>query len=281
MKKYKGYTQSRRNMTTVEYGGLSKVKPMKSATVGFKSHAGRNNAGRITVRHQGAGVKQVYRIINFKQDKLDVPGRIEALEYDPYRSAFIARVVYKDGERHYHLAHSKAQVGDNILVSAKAPLKAGNRVPLKKIPAGYNVHNLETRPGGGGKIIRSAGSAAQVLSHDGDYTQIKMPSGEVRKLPSIGFATLGQVSNPEHNLVVIGNAGRARRMGIRPTVRGTAMNPRDHKYGGGEGRQPRGTKRPKDKWGNITGGRKTRKPKKWSNILIVSRRVSRRNKNNK
>ena len=268
-------------MTTVEYGGLSKVKPMKSATVGFKSHAGRNNAGRITVRHQGAGVKQVYRIINFKQDKLDVPGRIEALEYDPYRSAFIARVVYKDGERHYHLAHSKAQVGDNILVSAKAPLKAGNRVPLKKIPAGYNVHNLETRPGGGGKIIRSAGSAAQVLSHDGDYTQIKMPSGEVRKLPSIGFATLGQVSNPEHNLVVIGNAGRARRMGIRPTVRGTAMNPRDHKYGGGEGRQPRGTKRPKDKWGNITGGRKTRKPKKWSNILIVSRRVSRRNKNNK
>ncbi|MCR4261141.1 MAG: 50S ribosomal protein L2 [Candidatus Colwellbacteria bacterium] len=281
MKKYKGYTQSRRNMTTVEYGGLSKIKPMKAAQKGMKKHAGRNNTGRITVRHQGAGVKQVYRKVDFDQKKLDIPGRVEAIEYDPYRSAFIVRVVYKDGERHYHLAHSKAQVGDLTITSAKSPLKAGNRTVLKKIPVGYAVHNLETRPGGGGKIIRSAGSAAQVLGHDGDYTQIKMPSGEVRKLPSLGFATLGQVSNPEHNLVVIGNAGRKRRMGIRPTVRGTAMNPRDHKYGGGEGRQPRGTKRPKDKWGNITGGRKTRKPKKWSNKLIVKRRVSRRNKNNK
>ena len=281
MKKYKGYTQSRRNMTTVEYGGLSKIAPMKSALKGMKKHAGRNNRGRITVRHQGSGVKQTYRMVDFNQKKLDIPGRIEALEYDPYRSAFIARVVYKDGERQYHLAHSKAKVGDNVISSAKSPLKAGNRMPLGKIPAGYEVHNLETRPGGGGIIIRSAGSAAQVLGHDGAYTQVKMPSGEVRKMPSLGFATLGQVSNPEHNLTVIGNAGRKRRMGVRPTVRGTAMNPRDHKYGGGEGKQPRGTKRPKDKWGNITGGRKTRKPKKWSNKLIVSRRVSRRNKNNK
>ena len=267
-------------MTTVDYGGLSKVKPMKASTTGIKKRAGRNNTGRITVRHQGGGVKQVYRIIDFKQNKLDIPARIEALEYDPYRSAFIARVVYRDGERHYHLAHSTAKVGDSLIISVKSPLKAGNRTILKKIPAGYEVHNLETRPGEGGRIIRSAGSAAQVLGHDGDYTQIKMPSGEVRKLPSAGFATLGQVSNPEHNLVVIGNAGRRRRMGIRPTVRGTAMNQRDHKYGGGEGRQPRGTKRPKDKWGNITGGRKTRKPKKWSNKLIVKRRVSIRNKNN-
>lgn len=281
MKQYKGYTQSRRKMTTVDYSGLTKVRPMKSATFGMKKRAGRNNLGRITVRHQGAGVKQLYRNVDFKHTKIDIPGRIEAIEYDPFRSAFIVRVLYKDGERQYHLGHSKAQVGDAVLASSKAPLKPGNRMPLKNIPVGYEVHNLETKPGAGGKIIRSAGSAAQVLGHDGDYTHIKMPSGEVRKLPSLGFATLGQVSNPEYNLTVIGNAGRKRRMGIRPTVRGKAMNPRDHKYGGGEGRQPRGTKRPKDKWGNIVGGRKTRKPNKWSDGLIVTKRVSRRNKSNK
>lgn len=265
-------------MTTVDYGHLSKEGPMKSATVGIKRRAGRNSAGRITVRHQGGGAKRLYRKVDFGQDKFDIPGKIEALEYDPYRSAFIMKVIYADGERRYHLAHSEAKVGDQIKSSLKAALKAGNRMPLKKVPVGYQVHNLEVSPGGGGRIIRSAGSSAQILGHDGAYTQVKMPSGEVRKLLSEGFATLGQVSNPEHSLTVIGNAGRKRRMGVRPTVRGAAMNPVDHKYGGGEGRQPRGTKRPKDKWGNIIGGRKTRKRKKWSNKLIVARRKGKRSK---
>ncbi|MEX2054299.1 MAG: 50S ribosomal protein L2 [Candidatus Colwellbacteria bacterium] len=278
MKTYKPYTASRRQMTTVDYSGLSKEKPMKSATVGKKRYAGRNNRGRITVRHQGGGVKRNYRIIDFKQDKIDVPGTVEALEYDPNRSAFIARVVYLDGERRYHLAHSKTQVGDKIKTTSKASLKIGHRMPLKKIPVGYQIHNIETKPGMGGKIVRSAGSSAQVLSHDAGYSHLKMPSGEVRKISSESFATLGQVANPEHSLTVIGNAGRKRRMGVRPTVRGSAMNPVDHKYGGGEGRQPRGTKRPKDIWGNITGGKKTRNKKKWSNKLIVKRRTSKRNK---
>ena len=278
MKKYNPYTPSRRQMTTVDYSGLSKDGPMKSATKGMKRHAGRNNLGRITVRHQGGGVKRKYRMVDFAQDKFDIPGKIEGLEYDPYRSAFIMKVLYADGERRYHLAHSKAKVGDKVLTSQKAALDVGNRIPLVKIPSGYEVHNLEIKPGRGGKIIRSAGSSAQVLGHDGKYSQIKMPSGEVRKILSAGLATLGQVSNPEHSLVVIGNAGRKRRMGVRPTVRGSAMNAVDHKYGGGEGRQPRGTKRPKDKWGNIIGGPKTRKKTKWSNKLIVKRRVSKRNK---
>ncbi len=278
MKKYKPYTKSRRQMTVVDYSELSKEKPLKSATKGMKRHAGRNNYGRITVRHQGAGVKRNYRAVDFKHDKLDIPGTIEGLEYDPNRSAFIARVVYADGERRYHLAHAKARVGDKVKASAKAALKAGNRMPLKKIPVGYEIHNIEIKPGNGGAIIRSAGSSAQVLGHDAGYSHIKMPSGEVRKVLSEGFATLGQVSNPEHNLTVIGNAGRKRRMGIRPTVRGAAMNPVDHKYGGGEGRQPRGTKRPKDKWGNIIGGKKTRKQNKWSDKLIVKRRAGKRSK---
>ncbi len=265
-------------MTTVSYSDLDKIRPMKSALVGIKRRAGRNTGGRITVRHKGGGVKRLYRLVDFRQDKLDVPARIEALEYDPYRSAFIMRVLYGDGERRYHLAHSGAKVGSQITFSAKAPLKDGNRLPLRRIPVGYSVYNVELEPGRGGKIIRSAGSAAQVLAYEGDYVHLRMPSGEIRRVLADGFATLGQVSNPEHNLVVVGKAGRKRLMGVRPTVRGTAMNPVDHKYGGGEGKQRRGTKRPKDIWGNITGGHKTRKPKKWSNRLILKRRVSKKKK---
>ncbi|MBU2101401.1 50S ribosomal protein L2 [Patescibacteria group bacterium] len=278
MKKYKPYTPSRRQMTVVEYDGLSKDRPMKSSTVKIKQRAGRNNLGRITVRHKGSGAKRLYRLVDFNQDKLDIQGRVEALEYDPYRSAFITRVVYVDGERRYHLAHAESKVGDKIITSEKAPLKNGNRLPISKIPVGYQVHNIETMPGQGGKIIRSAGSSAQVLAHDSKYAQLKMPSGEVRKILAKNLATLGQVSNQEHSLTVIGKAGRKRLMGIRPTVRGAAMNAVDHKYGGGEGRQPRGTKRPKDIWGNVIGGPKTRKKTKWSNKLIIKRRVSRRNK---
>ncbi len=265
-------------MTVVSYGVLSKGKPMKSATASIKRNSGRNNLGRITVRHKGGGVKRLYRMVDFKQDKYDIPGKIKTMEYDPYRSAFIMRVSYADGEERYHLAYDQARVGDTIITSQDAPLKNGNRLPLGKIPVGYPVHNVEIQPGRGGKIIRSAGSSTQVLAHDGKYAHLKMPSGEVRKVLLDNLATTGQVSNQEHSLTVIGKAGRKRLMGIRPTVRGAAMNPVDHKYGGGEGRQPRGTKRPKDIWGNIIGGRKTRNKKKWSSKLIIKRRVSKRNK---
>lgn len=266
-------------MTSVDYSGLSKVSPMKSALKSNKKNAGRNSQGRITVRHQGGGAKRRYRVIDFKQtDKLGVPGRVETLEYDPNRSSFIMRVVYKDGDRRYVLAPTGIEVGQEIITAEQAPFKTGNRMPLAKIPVGYAVHNIEMQPGRGGQIVRSAGSQAKVLAHEAGYTNIKMPSSEVRKVMSKNFASLGQVSNPEHNLVVIGKAGRNRWMGVRPTVRGSAMNPVDHPYGGGEGRTQRGTKRPKDKWGNITGGRKTRKKKNKSNRLIVSRRVNKRRK---
>ncbi|MBT9151224.1 MAG: 50S ribosomal protein L2 [candidate division WS2 bacterium] len=263
-------------MTVVSYGILSKVEPMKSALLRLKSNAGRNNQGRITVRHQGGGVKKLYRVVDFKQNKLNVPGRVEALEYDPYRSAFIMRVLYKDGDRRYLLAPKDIKVGEKIVTSEKVTLSLGNRLPLKNIPVGYGVYNVELTPGKGGEVVRSAGSQAQVLAHEDGYTHLKLPSGEVRKILWGNFASLGQVSNPDHNLVNIGKAGRSRLMGIRPTVRGTAMNPVDHPYGGGEGKQPRGTKRPKTLWGKVTGGHKTRNKKKWSGKLIVSRRGKKR-----
>lgn len=277
MKHYKPYTKSRRQMTVVDYSHLSKVEPMKSATSSLRSNAGRNCFGHITVRHQGGGVKKIYRAIDFKQtDKLNIPGKVETLEYDPYRTSFIMKVLYKDGDRRYHIAVNNAKVGDSIIIAENAPLAPGNRLFLKNIPVGYFVHNVELTNGKGGQITRSAGSQAQVLAHEDGYTHLKLPSGEVRKVVWINFASLGQVSNPDNNLVVIGKAGRSRMMGIRPTVRGTVMNPCDHPYGGGEGKQPRGTKRPKTKWGKITGGHKTRNKKKWSNKMIVSRKVKKK-----
>lgn len=279
MKRYKPYTPSRRHMTSVDYSGLDKVAPMKSALAPLKKNAGRNNRGRITVRHQGGGAKRRYRNIDFKQlDKLDVKGKVETLEYDPNRSAFIMKVLYRDGERRYVLAPVNIEIGQEIIASAKAPLETGNRMALENVPVGYFVHNVELQPQKGGQIVRSAGSQAQILAHEGGYTNLKLPSGEIRKVLSRNFASLGQVSNPEHNLVVIGKAGRTRLMGVRPTVRGSAMNPVDHPYGGGEGKAQRGTKRPKDKWGNITGGRKTRKKKKPSSKLIIKRRTPKRRK---
>lgn len=266
-------------MTSVDYSGLSRVKPMKSAIAPLKKRAGRNNRGRITVRHQGGGVKRRYRIIDFKQtDKMEIPAKVETIEYDPNRSSFIMRVLYGDGERRYHLAPSGIEIGSKVITSQKAPFGVGNRMPLESIPSGYNVYNVELQPGKGGQIVRSAGSQAQILAHEGGYTNLKMPSSEIRKVLSRNYATIGQVSNPEHNLVVIGKAGRKRLMGVRPTVRGSAMNAVDHPYGGGEGKTQRGTKRPKDKWGNITGGRKTRKKKKPSKRLIINRRVKKRRK---
>jgi large subunit ribosomal protein L2 len=224
------------------------------------------------MRHQGSGNKKVYRIVDFLQNKIDVPGRVETIEYDPYRSGFISLVVYKDGERRYVLAPKDLKVGEEIVVSAKAPLKPGNRVKIKNVPVGYFVHNVEIRSGGGGRLARSAGSYAEVLAHEAGLTDLRMSSKEIRKVSSEAWASIGQVSNPDYNLVNIGKAGRSRWLGIRPTVRGSAMNPVDHPYGGGEGAQPRGTKRPKTIWGKVTGGHKTRHPKKWSSKWIVQRR---------
>lgn len=259
-------------MTTVDYGVLTASKPFKALVKKIKNNAGRNNDGRITMRHQGSGRKKLYRLVDFKQNKLNVPGRVETIEYDPYRTAFIALITYQNGEKRYILAPKDLKVGDPILTAPAAPLLPGNRLLLKNIPIGYQVHNVEIQAGKGGQLARSAGTYLEVLGQEGNYVLLKMASGEIRKVSADGYASLGQVSNPDWNLVNVGKAGRSRWLGIRPTVRGNAMNPVDHPHGGGEGRQPRGTKRPKDIWGNITGGRKTRNRKKWSNKLIMQRR---------
>lgn len=272
MKQYKPTTPSRRQMSTVDYGVLTASEPVKKLTIKLAKHSGRNSQGRITMRHQGGGHRKLYRVIDFRQDKVGIPGRVVSLEYDPYRTAFIASVLYKDGEMRYILASKSMKKGDEITVGESGQLKEGNRMLLKNIPVGYLVYNVELRKGSGGKLARSAGSYAEILAHENGLTNLKLSSGEVRRVDWDGFASLGQVSNPDHNLVVIGKAGRSRWLGIRPTVRGSAMNPRDHPYGGGEGRAQRGTKRPKTKWGKVTGGHKTRKKKKWSNQLIIKRR---------
>lgn len=259
-------------MSTVDYRTLTANNPWKPLTKRLRSHSGRNNRGVITVRHQGGGSKKLYRSVDFREDKIGIPGKTETLEYDPYRTAFIARISYRDGERRYILAPAELKVGDEVLSAEHAPLKIGNRLPLKHIPVGTFVHNVELRPGTGGRLARSAGTYAEVLAQDGATTQLVLSSKEVRTVSSKAWASIGQVSNPEYNLVNIGKAGRARGLGIRPTVRGSAMNPVDHPYGGGEGKQPRGTRRPKTLWGKITGGRKTRRVKKWSNPSILKRR---------
>lgn len=281
MKKYKPTTPSRRGMTGILYKKVlstTKSEPLKSLSGGFKRAKGRNNQGRITTRHKGGGSKRLYRQIDFKYDKKDIPAKIETIEYDPNRSGFIALVSYVDGEKRYVLLPHGMKVRDKFLVSDKADVKPGNRLPLSKIPPGTHVYNVEVQPNGGAKLGRSAGNSIELLACDSGYAQLKMPSREVRKVSEACWASIGSVSNEEHSLVVLGKAGRSRWMGIRPTVRGSAMNPVDHPYGGGEGRQPRGTKKPKTKWGKITGGVKTRKRKKYSNSLIVQRRKSKRRK---
>ncbi|MCE9628974.1 MAG: 50S ribosomal protein L2 [Candidatus Vogelbacteria bacterium] len=273
MKKYAPTTPSRRHMTTVTYRGvLTASEPHKPLTVGGKRHVGRNNAGRITVRHKGGGHKRLYRAVDFVFDKKDIPAKVETVEYDPNRSGFIGLVCYRDGERRYVLLPKNVKPGDEILTSDKAEIKAGNRLPLKNITVGTFIYNIEIKPGGGARLVRSAGSFSEVLGNDAGYTTIKMPSTEVRKINENAWASIGTVSNEESKLVTIGKAGRSRWLGIRPTVRGSAMNPVDHPYGGGEGRQGRGTKRPKTKWGKITGGRKTRRAKKYSDKFVVTRR---------
>lgn len=260
-------------MTVIDYRKtLTKTKPEKALVLPLKKNAGRNSQGRITTRHQGGGHKRLYRIIDFKQDKFNIPGKISSIEYDPNRNGFISLIVYRDGEKRYIIAPQDIKVGDEIISAEKTEFKAGNRMFLKNIPIGTLVYNIEIMPGSGGIIARSAGSCAKVMGFDGGYCHLAMPSKELRMVRENCYASIGQVSNPEHNTMVIGKAGRTRWLGIRPTVRGSAMNPCDHPYGGGEGRQRRGTKRPKTKWGKVTGGHKTRKKKKWSNRLIIKRR---------
>ena len=278
MKTYKPTTPSRRNMQTIDYKKVLTVsEPYKPLTKGMRRGSGRNHHGRITTNHKGGGHKRSFREIDFMFNKHDVPAKIETIEYDPNRSAFISLVCYRDGERRYMLAPKNAKVGDMFIVSETAPVVSGTRTSLSRVPVGTFVYNVELKPKGGAKLARSAGNFIQVVAHSEGQTSLKMPSTEVRKVKDTCFATIGEVSNGEHNLQNFGKAGRSRWLGIRPTVRGTVKNPVDHPYGGGEGRQGRGTKRPKTMHGKVTGGRKTRTPKKYSNKHIVSRRKTRRN----
>ncbi len=274
MKTYRPITKSRRQMTGIDYKDvLTRSEPEKSLTAGFLRRVGRSKSdGSITVRHKGSGHKRLYRFVDFKQDKFGVPGKIMSIEYDPNRSAFISLILYLDGEKRYILTPRDVKVGDKILTAEKTPLKNGNRMQLKNIPVGYFVHNIELFSGRGGQIVRSAGSGARVMAIEGGFAQLELPSKEIRRVPENSYASLGFVSNPENNVITIGKAGRSRHLGIRPTVRGSAMNPVDHPHGGGEGRAPIGLKYPKTPWGKHALGVKTRKRGKQSDRFILQRR---------
>ena len=279
IKRYKPITPSLRNTQTIDYKKvLSGDKPHKPLLVGLRKRAGRNNNGRITVPHQGGGHKQNYRLVDFKFNKRGIPAKLETIEYDPNRSAFIALALYADGERRYVLSYKNAKVGDKFIVADEAPLTLGNRMMLKSIPVGTLVYNVELKKDGGAKLARSAGSYVQIAANVDGQTSLKMPSGEIRKVPNTCMATIGEASNSDHNLVKLGKAGRSRWKGIRPTVRGTAMNPVDHPHGGGEQKQGIGLRRgPKTRYGKQAYGVKTRTPKKYSNPHIVKRRATKRN----
>ena len=272
IKSYKSTTNGRRGMTTLDNSELTKVKPEKSLLVTLKKNGGRNNQGRITVRHQGGGEKRKYRIIDFKRDKDGVVGTVASIEYDPNRTSNIALINYADGEKRYIIAPKGLKVGDKVESGENADIKVGNSLPIGNIPEGTVVHNVELKPGKGGQMARSAGSSVQILGREGRYTLLRLTSGEVRKVLSTCRATVGEVGNEDFELVSLGKAGRKRHMGIRPTVRGSVMNPNDHPHGGGEGRAPIGRKGPVTPWGKPTLGYKTRKGKKQSDKLIVRRR---------
>ena len=272
IKSYKSTTNGRRGMTTLDNSELTKVKPEKSLLVTLKKNGGRNNQGRITVRHQGGGEKRKYRIIDFKRDKDGIIGTVASIEYDPNRSANIALINYADGEKRYIIAPKGLKVGDKIESGENADIKVGNCLPLANIPEGTVVHNVELKAGKGAQLARSAGSSVQILGREGRYTLLRLTSGEVRKVLSTCRATVGEVGNEDFELVNLGKAGRKRHMGIRPTVRGSVMNPNDHPHGGGEGRAPIGRKGPVTPWGKPALGYKTRKGKKASDSLIVRRR---------
>ena len=272
IKKYKPTTPGQRGMTVSTFEEITAKAPEKSLTVTLKKHAGRNVRGKITVRHRGGGTRPKYRIIDFKRRKDDIPGTVKTIEYDPNRSANIALIVYADGEKRYIIAPDKLKVGDVIYSGPEADIKVGNALPIANIPVGTMIHNIELKPGKGGQMARSAGNAAQLMAKEDKYAQVRLPSGEVRKVLIQCRATIGEVGNADHSNIQIGKAGRKRHMGIRPTVRGSVMNPNDHPHGGGEGRAPIGRKGPVTPWGKPALGYKTRKKNKASNQYIVKRR---------
>ena len=272
IKTYKSMTNGQRGMSTLVNEEITKTTPEKSLVVTLKKNGGRNNQGRITVRHRGGGAKRKYRLIDFKRDKDGVFGTVSAIEYDPNRTSNIALITYTDGEKRYIIAPKGIKVGDKIESGVKADIKIGNCLPLENIPEGTMVHNVELKAGKGGQMARSAGSSVQILGREGRYTLLRLTSGEVRKVLSTCRTTIGEVGNADHELVSLGKAGRKRHMGIRPTVRGSVMNPNDHPHGGGEGRAPIGRKGPVTPWGKPALGYKTRKNKKNSDKLIVRRR---------
>ena len=268
---YKPTSAARRFMSVLTFEEITKKTPEKSLTEYLKKNAGRNKQGKITVRHQGGGNKRKYRIIDFKRDKLDVPAKVAAIEYDPNRTAFIALLHYADGEKRYILAPLDLKVGDTVVAGENADIKPGNALPLRNIPVGTLIHNLEIKPGKGGQIVRSAGAYAQLMGKEDKYAQVRLPSGEFRRIPMNAMATIGTVGNTDHSNVRVGKAGRKRHMGVRPTVRGVVMNPCDYPHGGGEGKSPVGMPAPVTPWGKPALGLKTRKHKKYSNRLIVKR----------
>ncbi len=271
LKVYRPTSPGRRGMTGSTFDEITKNKPEKSLLLPLRRKAGRNNQGKITVRHRGGGAKRMLRIIDFKRDKIGIPGRVAAIEYDPNRSAYIALIYYVDGEKRYILAPSGLSVGDMIKSGSDAEVKPGNALPLKLIPSGSSIHNIELEVRRGGQLVRSAGAAAQLVAKEGEYALVRLPSGEVRRIRSECMATIGQVGNVDHRSINLGKAGRKRWLGWRPTVRGSAMSPRDHPHGGGEGRSPIGMPGPKTPWGKPALGYRTRKPKA-SDKMIVKRR---------
>jgi large subunit ribosomal protein L2 len=270
VKKYKATSAGKRFMTTMDFSDLSKVPPEKSLVEVRKKHSGRNFNGHITVRHKGGGTRKMYRIIDFKRTKDAIPGKVATLEYDPNRSARIALINYRDGEKRYILAPAGLKIGDTIESGPAADIKNGNCLPLKNIPVGTVIHNIELRPGQGAKLVRSAGGAAQLMAKETEYAQVRMPSGEVRQILAVCRATIGQLGNVEHENEIIGKAGRQRHRGVRPTVRGIAMNPVDHPHGGGEARSTSG-RPPTTPWGQMTMGKKTRRNKRTSKMIVRKR----------
>jgi large subunit ribosomal protein L2 len=271
LKIYRPTSPGRRGMSGSTFDEITKSKPEKSLLLPLKKRAGRNSQGRITVRHRGKGAKRRLRLLDFKRDKFGVPGRVAAIEYDPNRSAYIALIYYTDGEKCYILAPSGLSVGDTIMSGSDAEIKPGNTLPLKLIPAGSQIHNIELQRGKGGQLVRGAGTAAQLMVKEAEYALVRLPSGEIRRIRSECLATIGQVGNIDHQSIKLGKAGRKRWLGWRPTVRGSAMSPRDHPHGGGEGRSPVGLPGPKTPWGKPALGYRTRKPKA-SDKMIVKRR---------
>ncbi|MDR1703124.1 MAG: 50S ribosomal protein L2 [Clostridiales bacterium] len=273
IKRFNPYTPSRRQMTGSDFNEITKDKPEKALVVHLKKNAGRNNQGKITVRHQAGGAKKKYRLIDFKRNKDGVPAKVAAIEYDPNRSANIALLHYLDGEKRYILSPNGLKTGDQVQSGSGAEVRVGNCLPLAEIPVGAEIHNIEMKPGAGGKMVRSAGNVAQLMAKEGKYATLRLPSGEMRMVPIGCRATLGQVGNFDHELINIGKAGRTRNMGIRPTVRGSVMNPNDHPHGGGEGRSPIGHPGPMTPWGKPALGHKTRKRKKQGSKMILRRRT--------